>query len=1799
MKHRKLISIMVSASMAFNVIGASARTLFADTEVPEEVQTEETELTTESSEADVTIEESVQTEEETSPAEPSEQIIDGDEETIESEESSETEGSEGEEPTGETDETTESSETSETDETTESSETSETSESTETSETEETEEEEEELVAFSAEAVIDGVLVSVTADEGVFPAGSYMEAYRVYDAGADALVDGSRGSDINVVRSLTFDITIYDEDGNEIEPDTEMGSVYVSFSDVLVADVNLDVEVYHITDNTAYEMSADVYDDTVVVETNSFSYYTVEFTYGNMEYVLPGDSVVALSDILTYVGLQGEVSAASVSNPSMFNAYQDNGVWYVSALNPFVSSEWMVVNISGVDYTIRVTDAIAQEGHNDYIGFRQGSGSPAGWSDRGYDIYGLDGTTVLRTTYNDAGYCSIMRVGSTTTIMADSSHNFTYGQVYTCEGVNAYITAAIQGERSVVVTYTMTNTTDNIITMDIGSWSDCKIGEEDRAPIEVNANGIRMYAGTNQFFLIPGSGDFDTCWYGDYSYSKNNVFSGTHTTGTLSGTDSGLAFSWNIIIPAGATVTRTAIFSVGANMTSYTLHFEKNSSEATGTMGDQLMIEGIAGSISGNRFTRPGYSFVGWAESPTGPVVYSDQQQITLSANKTLYAVWMLSSVILHDPTAIPGLVYNGSTQTLLTGGGAENGTIMFSLDRVNYSPIYPTGINATSYTIYYKAVGDPGYGDSEVRSITNSIARATATVTPPTAITGLVYNGSDQTLIARGSTDVGTLEYSLSETGGYSTTLPVGTNAGTYTVYYRVPGSSNYNAYGPFSLTVDIAKVDAVLDAAPEGVTVTYNATAQSLVTGGSATGGTIVYSLDGTNFSETITGTNAGNYTVYYKIQGDSNHNDIPGGQISSVINRAEAQISAVNMEKTYGESDPAAFEVTTTGVCGADTLVYRIWRVEGENAGVYGISLSCTDADNPNYTITRYDGGVFTIHPAPLTIAADNLGKIYGEADPALTATVTGVVGSDSINYTLSRSAGEDVGEYAITVSPGANPNYSVTIQKGVFTISAAQVVVTAQNAQKTYGDADPELTATVAGDVASGDTINYTLSRAEGENAGEYAITVTPGSNPNYDVQVVNATFTINRAPLTIAADDKTKTYGDADPEFTATITGTIIGDDTINYSFSRRIGENVDPNGYSIEIVLGENPNYSITTRRGTLTINPAEIWIIPQDVEKTYGESDPQLTAVIQGRVVEGDVINYTVSREQGENVGQYTISVNPRGDINYSIGFTSATFTINPAVATITADDQTKVYGEADPAFTVTIDGLVNGDTDLDYNIEYVHAEDVGDYEIIVTAGTNPNYSVSVDNGNFSITPADATITVVDNTKVYGSADPSFEVTYTGLVNGDTELEHTFERASGEDVGEYTVNAVNGNNPNYNVSVVSGTLAITPAAATITADNQTKVYGEADPEFTVTYTGLVNGDTALDYNIVCAHEENAGEYDIVVTAGTNPNYTVTVVNGLLTIKKADPVVTAPVGFSLIYSGDPQALFEEGSTTGGTMQYSLDGENYAAGMRSATDVGTYTIRYRVVGDNNYNDAEGGFVNTTITAPSGGNPTVPIYVDGQPVMVNPNEPIPHPTTPSRYGYDFDGWFADEACTIPIDFNSIVGNQGIRMYSKWTSIYYTLTEGADGTWFDGEGQLVFRAVRNRAEETTFSHYMNVYVDGNLLGANDFTAESGSVIIRLNPAYLATLAIGEHTLDIEFDDAEGVRTKFYILADASSTSISAPGAAGTTGSADAVGSTGEEFSIRSAMIITMLFAASGICALVSLKYRKETEE
>src|SRR5207237_428669 len=121
--------------------------------------------------------------------------------------------------------------------------------------------------------------------------------------------------------------------------------------------------------------------------------------------------------------------------------------------------------------------------------------------------------------------------------------------------------------------------------------------------------------------------------------------------------------------------------------------------------------------------------------------------------------------------------------------------------------------------------------------------------------------------------------------------------------------------------------------------------------------------------------------------------------------------------------------------------------------------------------NYAIT-FNTASFTISPRPASVTPNAASKIYGNADPALTGTLSGFLAADGVTATYSRAAGETVAgsPYAIsaTLSPaGVLANYAITYNTASFTITAKAASVTPNVATKTYGAADPGFTGTLSG------------------------------------------------------------------------------------------------------------------------------------------------------------------------------------------------------------------------------------------------------------------------------------------------------------------------------------------------------------------------------------------------------------------------------------------------------------------------------------------------------------------------------------------------------------------------------------------------------------------------------------------------------------------------------------------------------------------------------------------------------------
>jgi len=224
---------------------------------------------------------------------------------------------------------------------------------------------------------------------------------------------------------------------------------------------------------------------------------------------------------------------------------------------------------------------------------------------------------------------------------------------------------------------------------------------------------------------------------------------------------------------------------------------------------------------------------------------------------------------------------------------------------------------------------------------------------------------------------------------------------------------------------------------------------------------------------------------------------------------------------------------------------------------------------------------------------------------------------------------------------------------------------------------------------------------------------------------------------------------------------------------------------------------------------------------------------------------------------------------------------------TITKKSVTVTADNQTKVYGASDPALTYKVEGLVGNDT-LTGTLKYT-GSNAGTYDIVIASGfENENYDVTFVKGTMTITKKPITVTADNQTKVYGAADPTLTYKVEGLVDGDT-LTGTL-KYTGSAVGSYDIVKDSGfENGNYDVTFVKGTMTITKKSVTVTADNQTKVYGAADPTLTYKVEGLVGTD--LLTGTVKYTGTNVGIYDIVKDSGfENGNYDVTFVKGTMTI---------------------------------------------------------------------------------------------------------------------------------------------------------------------------------------------------------------------------------------------------------------------------------------------------------------------
>jgi MBG domain (YGX type)/Bacterial Ig-like domain (group 3) len=428
-------------------------------------------------------------------------------------------------------------------------------------------------------------------------------------------------------------------------------------------------------------------------------------------------------------------------------------------------------------------------------------------------------------------------------------------------------------------------------------------------------------------------------------------------------------------------------------------------------------------------------------------------------------------------------------------------------------------------------------------------------------------------------------------------------------------------------------------------------------------------------------------------------------------------------------------------------------------------------------------------------------------------------------------------------------------------------------------------------------------------------------------------------------------------------------------------------------------------NYTVTNTPGTLTITQATLTVNVASATRQYGQANPTFTGTISG-ALNGDTFTATYSTTatitspvgtypitatvSGANVGSYNVVVNP------------GTLTVTTAPLTVTVANATRPYGTANPPFTSTVTGALNGDTFINtYSTPATISSPVGTYPIndVVSGPAAANYSITVTPGILTITQATVALNVAVNnvSRTYGSPNPTFTSTITGALNGDTfTITYATTATITSPVGTYTVvPTVSGPAVgNYNITTTNGTLTVTPATLTVTANNATRAYGLANPTFTGTTTGLLNGDTVTTtFSTTAVTNTPVGTYPIVpaVSGAAVSNYKVVLVNGTLTITQSVNSLIINVDSKARLYGQPNPVFT-GNYTG-----VVPGDDivvtYVSSATQASPAGRYAIGANVSGTSAANYIATIFPGTLDVAPIGTVTTV--TTSGSPATVGTN------------------------------------------------------------------------------------------------------------------------------------------------------------------------------------------------------------
>ncbi|MBR0239208.1 MAG: hypothetical protein IJQ39_14025 [Thermoguttaceae bacterium] len=692
----------------------------------------------------------------------------------------------------------------------------------------------------------------------------------------------------------------------------------------------------------------------------------------------------------------------------------------------------------------------------------------------------------------------------------------------------------------------------------------------------------------------------------------------------------------------------------------------------------------------------------------------------------------------------------NAAPAYTVTYSGFVNGENEFVIDTLaTATSSYTQFDNVGEYAISAFGANDNNY-DFVYQTGTLTVEQKTVTVSFDD-YEGLVYNGQEQTISAAISGTVNNDDAGLTLT--YDKTVK---DADAYTATASI-SNGNYILTGTTTQNFSIDK--ATLTATADNQSITYGDAAPTYTV-------TFIGFVNGEDESVINTKPSArSSYAQYNNVgeysitvgRGSDNNYKFVYEQGTLTVEQKAVTVSFDDYDGLIYNGQEQIISAAVSGTVNNDDVGLTLsYNNTVKDAGTYTATASIS---NENYVLTGTTTQNFSIDKATLTATADDKSITYGYAAPAYTVTYSGFVNgeNESVIDTLATATSsytqfDNVGEYAISAFGANDNNYDFVYQSGTLNVGLKALTVSFDGYNGLiYNGQEQTITAAVSGTVNNDDT-GLTLSYNKTvKDAGSYTATASI-SNENYVLTgTITQSFSIDKATLTVTADDKSITYGDAAPEYTFTYSGFVNGEDesaidtlataASNYAQFDNVGE------YTITASGASDNNYNFVYQTGTLNVGQKAVTVSFDDYEGlVYNGQQRTISAVVSG-TVNNDAPGLSLTYNKLVKDADAYTSTASISNANYVLtGTTTQTFSIGKATLTATADDQSITYADAAPAYTVTYSGFVNGEDESVIDIpaaatsSYNQFDSVGEYEIIVSGAEDDNYVFIYQPGTLTV---------------------------------------------------------------------------------------------------------------------------------------------------------------------------------------------------------------------------------------------------------------------------------------------------------------------------------------------------------------------------------------------------------------------------------------------------------------------------